>query len=415
MLADSLYSVAIFTAIFARAFAKDARNFAVNHFYGNGALSMGRMDPIISPGTAAAHSHAIQGGSNFNLSMTDDALLDSECTSSLVDADKSNYWTPSLYFQHPNGSFLSVPMFYMNVYYFFEPTDDEIKPFPVGLRMFVGNTSLRTPPPDGAANVLVTNQGTIQPVQWTCPRTSFDIPSYPEDSDGMHGVGIQDPTNAGAGAGFPHMNCDGYASPLRADIHFPSCYNPEAGIHAHETNMVFPGSEGSGSKANCPPGWIHVPHIFYEVYWNTPLFEDMWIEGTGSQPFILSNGDRTGYSLHGDFVRIPLTTPEIIVFRASTNQRKKNQISGWDEEVLQNIIDNCDAGDLGMDKCADAGFINDASTTCNIPNLVPEQIDGVLDKLPGNNPPTGWGQGMEVIPTRGMKRHFRVHKSGLRA
>lgn len=100
------------------AFAKDSRTFAVNHFYGQGPLTEGRMDPIINPGTASSHVHAIQGGSNFNLTMDNDALLDSHCTSSLVQADKSNYWTPSLYFQDPaNGSFISVPMFYMNVYY----------------------------------------------------------------------------------------------------------------------------------------------------------------------------------------------------------------------------------------------------------------------------------------------------------
>jgi len=46
-----------------------------------------------------------------------------------------------------------------------------------------------------------------------------------------------------------------------------------------------------------------------------------------------------------------------------------------------------------MDKCADAGVINDASKSCNIANLVPENIAGVLEKLPGDNPPTGWGQG----------------------
>ena len=104
--------------LLAVASAKDSRTFAVNHFYGQGPLTEGRMDPIISPGTASSHVHAIQGGSNFNLTMENNALLDSSCTSSLVEADKSNYWTPSLYFQDPsNGSFISVPMFYMNVYY----------------------------------------------------------------------------------------------------------------------------------------------------------------------------------------------------------------------------------------------------------------------------------------------------------
>jgi hypothetical protein len=120
-----------FAALYATAFAKDSRTFAVNHFYGQGPLTMGRMDPIINPGTASSHVHAIQGGSNFNLTMGNDDLLDSRCTSSLVDADKSNYWTPALYFQDPkNGSFISVPMFYMNVYYLcvaFVPHFREIK------------------------------------------------------------------------------------------------------------------------------------------------------------------------------------------------------------------------------------------------------------------------------------------------
>lgn len=79
--------------------------------------------------------------------------------------------------------------------------------------------------------------------------------------------------------------------------------------------------------------------------------------------------------------------------------------------MLQRIIDNCNAGDLGMDKCADAGLINDAFASCNIPNLVPEQIDGVLDKLPGDNPPTGWDQSVETTAEQRVKRHVRAHRS----
>ena len=97
--------------------AKDSRTFAVNHFYGVGPLVEGRMDPIVSPGVASGHAHAIQGGSNFALTLSDTALLDSTCTSSLIKNDKSVYWTPMLYFNPGNGSLISVPMFYMNVYY----------------------------------------------------------------------------------------------------------------------------------------------------------------------------------------------------------------------------------------------------------------------------------------------------------
>lgn len=99
------------------AYSADKRTFAVNHFYGKGALLEASMDPIVSPGKAASHVHTIQGGNAFGLTMTDDQLLGSTCTSSLVKNDKSNYWTPKLYFQAKDGSFKDVEMFYMNVYY----------------------------------------------------------------------------------------------------------------------------------------------------------------------------------------------------------------------------------------------------------------------------------------------------------
>jgi hypothetical protein len=98
--------------------AKSARTFAVNRFYGKAPLTTGRADPIVSPGVPSGHHHTIQGGSAFALTMTDNQLLSSACTSSLVKNDKSNYWYPSLFFQDPNdGSFTPVPLFYQNVYY----------------------------------------------------------------------------------------------------------------------------------------------------------------------------------------------------------------------------------------------------------------------------------------------------------
>ncbi|KAF8863956.1 WSC-domain-containing protein [Acephala macrosclerotiorum] len=348
----------------AAAYSATARTFAVNHFYGKGPLMMGRVDPIVSPGGPSGHVHAIQGGNAFGVTMTDTQALDqSTCTSSLIKNDKSNYWTPSLWFQDPVTKELEpVDMFYMNVYYFFEATTDKITAFQPGHRMVVGSPSLRTPPASGGKSILDLADGTPQPVQFTCPRSSTASPLYPTNSDGLHGVGIQDPGNAGAGVGFPDQNCDGYASPLRADVHFPSCYNPAAGLDNYKENMQFP------TNGNCPSGWIHTPHLFYEVYWNTPAFASRWTPGQGNQPFLLSNGDPTGYSLHGDF------------------------ISGWDVDTLQQIIDNCDAGDSGMDKCPGLiGGLNDPSTSCNIADPINEVITGVMTALPGNNPVTGWG------------------------
>jgi hypothetical protein len=244
----------------------------------------------------------------------------------------------------------------------FEGTTDKIKAFKPGHRMVIGNSNLRTPPATGGRAILDNADGVPQPIQWTCPRSGPTQPLYPPDSDGLHGVGIQDPHNKGTGVGFPDKNCDGYASPLRADIHFPSCWNPAEGLTNYKTNMAWP------TKGNCPAGYVHVPHLFYEVYWNTPKFASRWTPGQGTQPFVLSNGDPTGYGLHGDF------------------------LSGWDEATLQQMIDNCDAGDSGMDKCPGLiGGVNDPSTSCNIKSSVSETVSGVLSALPGNNPIGKWG------------------------
>jgi hypothetical protein len=119
--ASSMFKkAALLAALFAFAAAKDSRTFAVNHFYGKGALTVGRMDPIVNPGVPSGHVHTIQGGSSFALTMNDTTALSSQCTSSLIKNDKSNYWVPQLYFQDPNtGVFSIVPLFYANIYYLY--------------------------------------------------------------------------------------------------------------------------------------------------------------------------------------------------------------------------------------------------------------------------------------------------------
>ncbi|KAF3012155.1 hypothetical protein E8E14_004178 [Neopestalotiopsis sp. 37M] len=349
--------------------AQPERTFAVLRFDGDGFMTEGRVDPIVSPGTAASHFHGIMGGSSFGTTVEGDQLLDSTCTTAKIKNDKSNYWAPQVYFRDPNnGTFTKVPLFYMNVYYFFEPTDDDTVAFPVGLKMFTGDAKTRDPPAFGGGSNLDPDAGPIQNIQFTCPRTSYDPPSYPADSDGTS-AGMQDPQNKGAGAGFPLYPCDGYASPLRADIHFPSCYNPDAGLDDYKNNMAWPTI--TNFKQNCPDGWIHVPHIFYELYWNTPMFDDLWTPDGKTQPFVLSNGDATGYSLHGDF------------------------IAGWDLPTLNGIIKDCNAGDIGMDTCDNIiGGLND-NKDCKISSPVVEllSLTGALTALPGDNPVTGWSFG----------------------
>ncbi|KAI0118613.1 hypothetical protein GGR51DRAFT_126388 [Nemania sp. FL0031] len=363
-------TTATLASLAALASAKDSRTFAVLRFNGDGFLTEGPMDPVVNPGAISTHYHGIMGGSNFGATVEGDQLMDSTCTTAKIKNDKSNYWIPSLFFQDPkNGTFQKVPLFYMNVYYFFEATDDTIKPFPIGMKMLSGDSKTRSPPASGGALNLDPDNGVaINPVQWTCPRSSYNPPSYPANSDGTT-AGMGDPNNKGAGAGFPLYPCDGYASPLRQDIHFPSCYNPAAGLDDYKTNMKFPSNVGF--KQNCPEGWIHTPHLFFEVYWNTPLFNDYWTPDGKTQPFVLSTGDATGYSSHADF------------------------ISGWDQNTLQTIINTCDAGDSGMDQCPQIpGGLND-NNNCKIKPAFGDILQNgqIVTGLPVvGDDITGWGK-----------------------
>ena len=235
--------------------------------------------------------------------------------------------------------------------------------------MFVGDPSLRTPPYTGNS-VIDTKQGKIQPVQWSCPRSqaskAMSPNTYPLNSNGMNGAGIEDTNVKGAGAGFPDQDCDGLYSPLRADINFPSCYDPSKDVRDYKNNMQWP------ADGRCPEGTIRVPRMFYEVYWDTQKFSKRWTAGQGSSPWVLSNGDPTGYSLHGDF------------------------INGWDTNTLQTIIDTCNAADAGMDKCPNIpGGLSDVQD-CKLPNMVPEAVSGTMSLLPGGVKVGAWG---EAAPT----------------
>ncbi|PKK45046.1 hypothetical protein CI102_10584 [Trichoderma harzianum] len=346
--------------------AKDSRTFAVLRFTNKGLVTT-RADPIVNPGVPSGHVHNILGGSNFGFSSTGADLVKSNCSTALVKGDYSNYWYPTLYFHDPKtGNFEYVDVYYTNVYYFFEATNDDIKAFPTGLQMLAGDSMSRTVPAAGGGDQLDPSKGPINNVQFTCPRTSYNPPSYPVGSDGSK-AGMVDPNNQGAGVGFPDVTCDGMYSPLRMDLHFPSCYNPAAGLTNYKENMQFPTDAGNG-KQDCPPGWIHTPHIFFEVYFDTQPYKGRWTENQGTQPFVLSNGDVTGYGAHADFM------------------------AGWDEDLLQHIIDTCDAGDSGMDQCPGL-FYGLNSGDCTIAPLVNEQVTGTLTKLPGNNPLSGFSYG----------------------
>ena len=119
----------------------------------------------------------------------------------------------------------------------------------------------------------------------------------------------------GHGVGFPQQNCDGDSSPMRTDLTFPNCRVNSAKLSDYKNNAVYP------TNGLCPSGTTKYPILHYETYWNTMDFAGLWETGQGTQPWVFSMGDPTGYGYHGDFVR-PLFQLGQVYLRNETSANK---------------------------------------------------------------------------------------------
>ncbi|KAL2126058.1 hypothetical protein VTI74DRAFT_1855 [Chaetomium olivicolor] len=96
----------------------------------------------------------------------------------------------------------------------------------------------------------------------------------------------------------------------------------------------------------------------YEVVWDRTGFNNQneWLTD-GSQPFVLSTGDSTGLSQHGDYV------------------------FGWKGDSLQRPMDT--AGCFGA-SCANLRTQSiESARSCAVKQAAREDYDKWLDKLPG--------------------------------
>ncbi|KAH1434190.1 hypothetical protein KXX32_000683 [Aspergillus fumigatus] len=294
-------------------------------------LVVERADPIVQPGVAASHAHTIMGGSGFGFTMDYNQTQESKCSSCSPIADKSNYWIPTLYYQAENGSFTPVEQNGGALIYYLQRPDPKNKTVlapPKDLRMVAGNPMDRK------------FKGTHEAEARSYACLDYNGPAKPE-------------TN-----GFPNYNCP---NGLRSQVFFPSCWNGvDYDSPDHKSHMAYPiDSYNSGACPESHP--IKIVSIFIEVIWKTEAFADMWYGD--SQPFVWSNGDKTGYGLHADFV------------------------NGWDVPVLQEALDTCD--DMGGDirNCQVLKLYDDAITEgCLLEPSIDEKLDGWLDALPGCNP-----------------------------
>jgi hypothetical protein len=166
-----------------------------------------------------------------------------------------------------------------------------------------------------------------------------------------------DTVDSGFPAGFTQC---GYG--FAGSIHFPHCWNGEAFDIANPyAHMSYPVGDHPDS-GYCPASHPNVlPHIFIEFWFDVAAFNGLYT--ASDHPWVLSNGDKTGYSFHADF------------------------INGWETGILKNAMTNCNIGESGapLSDCFEV-WTDAERNACKLASVVPEVIDGWLEQLPGCNP-----------------------------
>ncbi|TFK26015.1 hypothetical protein FA15DRAFT_734061 [Coprinopsis marcescibilis] len=324
-----------------------------------------RLDPLVTPGQVSPHVHQIVGGNAFNITMdrNNDLPTLATCTSCRFKENKSNYWTAVLYFKHENGSFIRVPQIPnhftgephnggITIYYNQPPGNGKVTAFPKGFRMITGEPMSRRQ-----------KYSDVHARSWALTWRCWDT------------TGGWDPSNlpyAGPGSpvdtfNLPNKLCRGG---IRSNIFFPSCWD---GVNLdspdHQSHVAFLEGPVSPdglfeSPSTCPPTHpVRIPMIFFEISWDTKQFNHMWPKD-GSNPFVMSTGDPTGYGHHGDYV------------------------FGWEGDSLQRAMDKCYERHGRPEACKELTMqTEEEMDKCALRPVVNEAVEDTwLPALPGCNP-----------------------------
>ncbi|EPE24655.1 hypothetical protein GLAREA_08508 [Glarea lozoyensis ATCC 20868] len=309
---------------------------------------------LVNPGVnPSPHMHQIVGGDAFNVTMdprTDIAEMAS-CTTCTFSEDFSNYWTAVLYFRARNGTFKRVQQLSnqnladadggMTVYYVSpDSRTSQITAFRPGFRMLAGTAEARIPQ-SGFVNLYRCYDGYDDKMFF-----------YPNPM----GVAASDTTD------LPKGYC---AGGIRVNTFFPTCWD---GINLdspdHKTHVAYP-VRGQPCPATHP---VEIPQIFIETIWKTGDFpKEDWPED-GSQPFVFSQGDPTGFGHHADYV------------------------FGWKGDSLQKAMDaRCDVYDPTPDgaihppsECPQLRTQEQVTANkCVQRQMAREELDEWISELPG--------------------------------
>ena len=275
--------------------------------------------------------YAADSGSDWGVNATFESLVNSECSTCEVQDDKSAYWTPLLYYQYPNGSFINVHQGGAVAYYLARGNNiRNAVPFPAGLRMISGDAAAR------AYNPNVRTYRGFRPqsdaVSWAC----LSVKPGPET--------------------YNISNTDCYAG-LRGQLHFQTCWD---GVNLYKPDQSHVAYMHGIDNGDCPPTHpVSFVHLFLEVSYSVNT-----VKREEGGRFVLSTGDTTGYSFHGDFQ------------------------NGWNETTLRDATAQCmqsnSTGSIQECEPLMRSHIRNAPSRCPMkPSTIDERVTGLLDKLPG--------------------------------
>ncbi|KAK2615133.1 hypothetical protein N8I77_001909 [Diaporthe amygdali] len=341
-----------------------------------------RIDPIVNPGGLSSHSHTIVGASNIGIDSSYESLINSACTSCEIQADKSAYWAPILYYQYADGSFHDVHQSGSVVYYLGRgPNVGKTIPFPEGFKMISGTTSARS---------LDTNTYTwgdkgnpprlvAEAINFACLGANRALP----EENGLNNTS------------WTPFDC---INGLRAQIHFPTCWNgvdlyKVDGSHVTHMNQIDNGA--------CPESHPHqLPHIFLEtlysvdsipgdIPWRRTARKIVNIFQTNGR-FVFSNGDSTGRHRTQSYCSFQGSKRKPADSILSGYGYHGDFINGWNSTVQALAMANCLATD-NSGLISSCPYLQESDTdgySSNCPlrkSPVNETVLGLLAKLPGCN------------------------------